>query len=122
MKKNIAIVDDEYDILNVLETFLSRRDAYDIRTYASPDAALAGIKENRFDLVLLDIMMPTKDGIDMLKEIKAHNPNIKVVMMTAFSTQDRVVECSKIGADDYVTKPFISLKDVEAKILDLLEI
>ena len=107
MKKKIAIVDDEFDILNVLETFLSRRDAYDIQTYVSPDSALNGIKDDRFDLVLLDIMMPTMDGMDMLKLIKEHNPNIKVIMMTAYSTQEKVVECDKIGANDYVTKPFI---------------
>jgi DNA-binding response OmpR family regulator len=122
MKKKIAIVDDEFDILNVLETFLSRRDAYDIQTYVNPESALEGINSSQFDLVLLDIMMPTKDGMVMLKEIKEANPNVKVIMMTAFSTQEKVVECDKIGADDYVTKPFISLKDVEAKILDQLNL
>jgi DNA-binding response OmpR family regulator len=122
MKKRIAIVDDEFDILNVLETFLSRRDAYDIDTFVNPESALSEIRSGKFDLVLLDIMMPTKDGMDMLKEIKASNPDVKIIMMTAFSTQEKVVECDKIGANDYVTKPFISLKDVESKILDQLNL
>lgn len=122
MRKKIAIVDDEFDILNILDKFLSRRGVYEISTFVNPDKALDEICTGIYDLVLLDIMMPTKNGMDMLKEIKESKPSVKVVMMTAFSTQDKVVECDKIGADDYVTKPFISLKDVEAKILDQLQL
>ncbi|MCK5295097.1 MAG: response regulator [Arcobacteraceae bacterium] len=120
--KRIAIVDDEYDIVNILETFLHRSDKFDVSTFVDPVNALQHIKANEFDLVLLDIMMPQMDGIDVLREIKKSNPNIKVIMMTAYSTQDKVIECKKIGAENYVTKPFISLRDVENKILDLLEL
>ena len=118
--KKIAIVDDEHDIVNILETFLHRSDKFDVSTFVDPIQALNHIKADEFDLVLLDIMMPQMDGMDLLKEIKKVNSNIKVIMMTAYSTQDKVVECRKLGAENYVTKPFISLRDVENKILDLL--
>ena len=119
MKKKIAIVDDERDILEILEQFLSRTEKFDINVFSNPIDALVKAKNGEFDLILLDIMMPQMDGIDFLKEIK-ESSNTKVIMMTAYSTQDRVIECSKIGAENYVTKPFISLRDVENKVLDTL--
>jgi CheY-like chemotaxis protein len=65
-------------------------------------------------------MMPEMNGVEVLKEVKRMKPNIKVIMMTAYSTMDKILECEKLGASDYVTKPFISLKDVESKVLDTL--
>jgi DNA-binding NtrC family response regulator len=65
-------------------------------------------------------MMPEMNGVDVLKQVKAQKPEVKVIMMTAYSTIDKILECEKLGASDYVTKPFISLKDVESKVLDNL--
>jgi DNA-binding NtrC family response regulator len=67
-------------------------------------------------------MMPEMNGVDVLKEVVKLRPDVKVIMMTAYSTIDKILECDKIGAVDYVTKPFISLKDIESKILDHLDI
>ena len=120
MSKKIAIVDDEKDILDVLEQFLNRSGKFEIKTFANPLDALSGVKSGQFDIVLLDIMMPQMDGITFLKETKTFSPATKVIMMTAYSTQDRIIECNKIGAEDYVTKPFVSLRDVENKVLDNL--
>ncbi|MEA3383400.1 MAG: response regulator [Campylobacterota bacterium] len=120
MNKKIAIIDDEQDILDILEKFLSRSEKFDISTYSNPKTALDTVKSGSFDLVLLDIMMPQMNGLDFLKELKDTNPNIKVIMMTAYSTLDKVIESNKVGAEDYVTKPFVSLRDVENKILDNL--
>ena len=118
--KKIAIIDDEQDILNILDSFLKRSDKFEIFTFSNPLNALHSVKAGGYDLILLDIMMPQMDGIEFLKEVKESSPTTKVVMMTAYSTQDRVIECKKIGAEDYVTKPFISLRDVENKVLDNL--
>lgn len=118
--KKIAIVDDEKDILEILQQFLSRSDKFEISIFDNPKNAIDRVKRGEFDLVLLDIMMPQLDGIDFLKETKSASPATKVIMMTAYSTQDRMVECKKIGAEDYVTKPFISLRDIENKVLDNL--
>ncbi|MCK5111349.1 MAG: response regulator [Arcobacteraceae bacterium] len=120
MNKKIAIIDDEQDILDILERFLSRSEKFDIEIFSNPQTALSKVKSGIYDLVLLDIMMPQMDGIDFLKEVKNSSINTKVVMMTAYSTQDRMIDCEKIGADDYVTKPFVSLRDVENKVLDQL--
>lgn len=118
--KTIAIVDDEQDILEVLKRFLSRSEKFDIVTYSNPTIALSDVKSGKFDLVLLDIMMPQMDGMTFLKEVKESNPSQKVVMMTAYSTIDKVIESNKVGANDYVTKPFVSLRDVENKVMDQL--
>ncbi len=120
MSKKIAIIDDEQDILDVLEKFLARSEKFDIETFSNPLNALNPVKSGVYDLILLDIMMPQMDGIEFLREIKDSSSNTKIVMMTAYSTQDRMIDCKHIGADDYLTKPFVSLRDVENKVLDQL--
>jgi DNA-binding NtrC family response regulator len=122
MSKNIAIIDDEQDILEVLEQFLGRNEQFNITTFSNPLKALSSVNEGAYDLILLDIMMPNMDGIDFLKQIKNTPLKTKVIMMTAYSTQDKLIQCNKLGAEDYVTKPFISLKDVLNKVLDSLEL
>jgi len=114
------LLDDEKDILDVLVRFLSRKNLVDIVTYTNPLDAIRAIKTEGVDLLLTDIMMPEMNGIDVLKDVKVNNPSVKVIMMTAYSTMDKILECEKLGAIDYVTKPFISLKDVENKILTTL--
>lgn len=121
--KRIAIIDDEQDIIDMIEYYLTRKlPQIEITTYTNPLEAIDDLKIGRYDLVLLDIMMPKINGIDMLVEIKKVNPNIKIMMMTAFSTQDKVIDCLDKGADDYITKPFLSLRDVQSKIADLLDL
>ena len=120
--KKIAIVDDEQDILNILEKFFLRKHRFDVDLYVNPKNAVEKINAGNYDLVLTDIMMPEIDGIELLRQVKAHNSSIKVIMMTAYSTLDKTLESEKLGASDYITKPFISLRDVENKILDTLGI
>jgi len=116
----VLIIDDEQDILDVLARFFSRKNKFETVICSNPIQAVELVKNGNFSLVLSDIMMPEMNGIEVLKAIKASRPSTHVVMMTAFSTLDRILECEKLGAKDYVTKPFISLKDVESKILDIL--
>ncbi len=118
--KKIAIVDDENDINEMIKYYLNKRNSFQISTYENPNDALAKILDSKYDLVLLDINMPHKNGIEMLKEIKEKNEKVKVIMMTADSTLDRVIKCKSIGANDYLTKPFVSLRDLENKVLDQL--
>ena len=110
MNKKIAIIDDEQDILDILEKFLSRSEKFDIVTFTNPKVGLEALRTGSFDLVLLDIMMPQMSGLDVLKEIKKDNLNVKAIMMTAYSTLDKVIESNKTGAEDYVTKPFRSIE------------
>jgi DNA-binding NtrC family response regulator len=121
-KVKILILDDEKDILNVIERFMNRKGLVEVKTSTNPLEAIELIKRGDFKMLLTDIMMPEMNGVDVLKEVIKSRPDVKVIMMTAYSTIDKILECEKIGATDYVTKPFISLKDVESKILDHLGI
>ncbi len=116
----IAIVDDDINILNIMKTYFSRNENFQIDTYMEPQLAKDNILAGKYDIVLLDIEMPNMNGIELLTIIKQSNPNQKVIMITATSTQDRLIECEKLGTNDYITKPFISLRDVQNKILDRL--
>ena len=120
--KKIAIVDDEVSILDVLERFLSRKQLFEIHTYENPLTALNAIEKMNFDLILCDIMMPQLDGIELVKKVKTTKPEQRFLMMTAYSTEDRLIECDKLGVHEYVTKPFVSLRDVENKVLDILQL
>jgi len=120
--KKIVIIDDEANIIDVLKRYLVRKDVLNIDSYTNAKLALPKILAGEYELVLLDIMMPEINGMDVLAEIKKHNPNQKVIMMTAYSTEDTIISSDLIGANDYITKPFISLRDVENKIFDTLGI
>lgn len=117
---NIAIVDDEVQILNMLEKFFTKNSDYKVSTFSNPVSAIGSIKSGNYDIVLLDIMMPQKDGLETLKEIKASKPETKVLMMTAYSSLDRVLDSHKIGAEGYVMKPFESLMTVEKKVREIV--
>jgi len=114
--RNIAIIDDETQILTMLERYLSKVQEYKISTFSDSVQGLNAVVAGNYDLVLLDIMMPKMDGIEVLDRIKEKKPNTKVVMMTAFSTLDRVLKSHKIGAENYIMKPFESLSALSEKI------
>jgi len=116
----ILVVDDEPNIVLSLK-FLLHREGYEVRTAASGEEALQALKENKPDLVLLDIMMPAPDGYEVCRIIRdtLEWKDIQVIMLTA---KGRDVEKEKgmaMGADDYVTKPFAT-QELVAKVRDLL--
>ncbi len=115
----IAIVDDENEILSMISRFLGRSGKYDVTTYSNPVVAVGAI-DSSVDLVLLDIMMPQMNGLDALEKIMEKNPNQKVIMMTAYSTLDKVLKSHKEGATHYLMKPFDSLQALEDKIKEVL--
>lgn len=94
-KYSIVIVDDETEILNVLSRFLTRNANFSVSTYSNPITALSSIGNAKVDLVLLDIMMPQMNGLEVLEKIKVNNPEQKVIMMTAYSTLDKVLKLVK---------------------------
>jgi DNA-binding response OmpR family regulator len=120
--KKIVIVDDEENIIGVLEKYLKRKAKVEIDSFTNAKEALPKILSGNYDLVLLDIMMPEINGLDMLENIKKSRPDQKVLMMTAYSTEEKIIKSDLVGANDYITKPFISLRDVENKIYDHLDI
>ena len=94
-KYSIAIIDDETEILNVLSRFLTRNPNYSVSTFSNPISALGTIETNKYDVILLDIMMPQMNGLEVLEKIKAKNEEQKVIMMTAYSTLDKVLKSHK---------------------------
>ena len=120
-KYSIAIIDDETEILNVLSRSLSRNPDFSVTTYSNPITALSALSNSKTDLVLLDIMMPQMNGLEVLEKLKAKDSEQKVIMMTAYSTLDKVLKSHKEGATNYVMKPFDSLQALEKKILEVLK-
>lgn len=113
---NILIIDDEVQITTMLQKALSKNKEFSVSAYNNPVDALSQLNSIKPDVVLLDIMMPQMDGIEVLADIKKKLHETVVIMMTAYSTLDRVLASHKQGAEDYILKPFESLVAVEQKI------
>jgi len=121
-KYSILVIDDEIEILDMLSRFLNRNPNFSVQTFSNPVSALSSINNNtKYDLVLLDIMMPQMNGLDVLEKLKEINSDQKVIMMTAYSTLDKVLKSHKTGATNYVMKPFSSLDSLEKKVIEVLE-
>ena len=121
-KYSILVIDDEVEILDMLSRFLNRNPNFSVQTFSNPVSALSSINNNtKYDLVLLDIIMPQMNGLDVLEKLKDMNSDQKVIMMTAYSTLDKVLKSHKIGATNYVMKPFSSLDALEKKVVEVLE-
>lgn len=117
----ILLVDDEPGALNFLSTELAKR-GYEVETAASGEEAIEKIKQTHPLLMLLDIRMPGMGGIETLRQAKALDPNLGVIMVTAVNEEDIAQEAVKLGAHDYITKPidfnYLNLV-VMTKIVDL---
>ena len=103
--ENILIVDDEKNYLLVLSAVLEE-EGYEVLTALSGLEALETQKSSDVDLVLTDMKMPGMDGIELLERIKAYDPDLPVIMMTAHGTVDKAVEAMQKGAYSYILKPF----------------
>ena len=104
-KFRILVVDDEDSIRNRCVQLLQRKD-YNVRGVNDGEQALFLIIKDRFSLVFTDIRMPGLNGIDLLERIKEISPDTEVVMITGYGTVENAVEAIKLGAYDYITKPF----------------
>ncbi|MBV5329084.1 MAG: sigma-54-dependent Fis family transcriptional regulator [Chlorobium sp.] len=103
----VLIVDDEEDMLTGLQRTLERNiQDLEVVTATRPSQALRLMAEQSFDLALLDVMMPEMNGIALLEKLRQKDPELSVVMMTAFASIDLAVEAIRKGAYDFITKPF----------------
>lgn len=102
--KNILIADDDYSIAATLSTLLEDA-GYHTCTVSSGTDAIEKVRDEDFDVVLLDMMMPGMNGIDALPELRRLNPKTQVIMITGFPSFEDAVEAVKKGACDYITKP-----------------
>src|ERR1700683_1791295 len=104
-KKQVLIVDEEPNLRKILSAQLSR-DGYDVLTAEDGEKGLAGLREHHIDLVITDLQMPKVDGMQRLRDGVSEAPHLPFVMITAPGPGDTAVEALKIGAFDYLTKPF----------------
>jgi DNA-binding NtrC family response regulator len=104
-KSTILVVDDEEALRSVLSNELIN-EGYEVRTASDGDEAIAELDRTQFDLVLLDIKMPRVNGFEVLKHIKERPSRTKVVMLTGFADLKNAIESKKLGADDFVSKPY----------------
>jgi len=120
MTRSVLVVDDEPNIVLSLE-FLIKQAGYEVRVARDGDAALKAIEERLPDLVLLDVMMPKRDGFDVCETIRA-NPVWKEIPIIMLTAKGRDIEREKglaLGADAYITKPF-STRDALDQIKQFL--
>jgi DNA-binding NtrC family response regulator len=104
-KRKILVVDDEDALRTVLSGELVS-EGYDVRTAADGDEAVSSLEKEGFDLMLLDIKMPRMNGFEVLKFVKGKFPKTKVVMLTGFADLKNAIESKKLGAEDFVSKPY----------------
>ena len=118
MSAKILVVDDERSIAEILKYNLEK-EGYGVILAYDGEEALERLEQDHPDLILLDIMLPKKDGFTVLREIRAHKKEIPIIMLTARETEVDKVLGLELGADDYVTKPF-SAREVAARVKAIL--
>ncbi len=101
---SILVVEDGHSQREILRDFLRDED-HDVSEAENGEKALKQLRENYFDILLIDYKMPGMDGMELLKRVKRINPEVDVIMMTAYGTIETAVQAMKVGAVDYVTKP-----------------
>ncbi len=117
-KTRILVVDDEPNIREVVDLYL-RREGYSVKTAADGIAALQAIERQRPDLIVLDLMLPKLDGLQLTRALREAHYNIPIIMLTAKSEEADRIAGLDLGADDYVTKPF-SPKELVARVKAVL--
>ena len=119
MVSNILVVDDENYMRRLLFDLLQGNEGYHVELASSAEEALENIRENVFDLIISDIMMPGMDGFELLKEIRAMNVDSAVIFITGYGSVNAAVEAIKLGVIDYIEKPFDieQFKSLVSKIL-----
>ncbi|MBM4299929.1 MAG: sigma-54-dependent Fis family transcriptional regulator [Deltaproteobacteria bacterium] len=118
-KITILVVDDELSIREAFSDWL-KQDGFEVETADDGPVALAKIKERHYDIMLVDVKMPQMDGITLLKHLKENDPDTAVVMMTAHGAIQDAVEAIKLGANDYLLKPF-ELEELSLTIEKLVQ-
>jgi DNA-binding response OmpR family regulator len=110
----ILLVDDEQPIQTLL-SFPLQRDGYEVVQASDGREALARFDEQQFDLVVLDLMLPRMDGLEVCKRLRAQGSTVPIIMLTAKSEEIDKVLGLELGADDYITKPF-SMREFRSRV------
>jgi DNA-binding NtrC family response regulator len=105
MKLRVLVVDDDEDICLYLREFLTR-EGFKVETVSKPADALLEIRQGRHQIVLLDVRLPGVDGVDLLRQVRAIDSDICVIVMTGYPSVQSAVDSMKAAAFDYLQKPF----------------
>lgn len=106
MAGTIVVVDDEPDLLNLLKLILTEKTDHQVLTTTDPHQAIEWCRAYQADLLISDLRMPEMEGIELLKIIKQLDPNLPLILITAYGTIESAVEAMRHKAFDYITKPF----------------
>ena len=112
----ILIVDDDPNVRDFLKLFLKFKGYRDVRTADKGQDALEAVKKEDLRLVLLDIMLPDLNGVEVLRQVKEAKPDVSVIMITGYPDEEKARELLKQGAYDYIVKPF-DLNYLELSVL-----
>lgn len=118
MKPRILVVDDEESIREFLDIML-RKEGYEVTCVEDGAKAQEMLKKKSVDMIISDLQMPNVTGIELLKHVKDNYPEILFMLITAFGTTESAVEAMKMGAYDYITKPF-KIDEVRINIANAL--
>ncbi len=116
--KNILIIEDDRKMREGLVEILTDN-GYEVESAENGQLGLDKIEKKDFDVVLTDLIMPVMGGMEVLREIKHMKPKTSVIIITAYGTIENAVEGMKVGASDYITKPF-KIDEVQTKIRKVL--
>jgi DNA-binding response OmpR family regulator len=101
----IFLAEDDENLGELLKNYLNAK-SFETDLYDNGEVAFEGFRRGRYDLCILDVMMPVKDGFALAQEIRTIDKSVPIIFLTARSMKDDVLEGFKIGGDDYITKPF----------------
>jgi len=104
-KMRVILSEDDENLGSLLREYLIAK-GYDTDLYPDGEAAFKGFQKNQYDLCIFDVMMPKKDGFALAKDVRIINSEIPIIFLTAKNMKEDVIEGFRIGADDYMTKPF----------------
>jgi DNA-binding response OmpR family regulator len=113
-KLRLFLCEDDENLGMLLREYLQAK-GFDTDLYPDGEAGYRGFVKEKYDLCVLDVMMPKKDGITLVKEIRAINSEIPIIFLTAKNMKEDILEGFKAGADDYITKPF-SMEELVLRI------
>ncbi len=113
-QKSVLIIEDEKNIVDILRFNLQRAGYHTLEAYDGEDGLQKAVSENP-DLILLDVMLPKRNGFDVCKSLRSRGNNVPVIILTAREEESDKVLGLEIGADDYITKPF-SMRELVARV------
>ena len=122
-KTNVLMIDDNIELVNMVKEYFKDHDEVAVTLTAydgSEGLKLIETKEDLYDVIILDLIMPKKDGMSVLRDMKAKNLIKKVIVLTSFNTQEIIREASELGISYFILKPF-ELEDLEKRITEVAE-